>query len=57
MTVRIFGENFSGRGDFPLGANMGSDSISPKLLGESIFFFFFFFLRSPAVALGLTTFG
>ena len=24
-------ENFSGRGDFSLGVNMGSDSIPPKL--------------------------
>ena len=26
------GENFSGRGDFSLGVNMGSDSIPSKLL-------------------------
>ena len=27
-------ENFLGRGDFPLGVNMGSDSIFPKTLSD-----------------------
>ena len=29
------GENFSGRGDFSLGVNMGSNSIFPKTLTDA----------------------
>ena len=30
-------ENFSGRGDFPLGVNTGSDSIPPKLFWMRVY--------------------
>ena len=30
------GENFSGRGDFSLGVNMGSDYIPPKLFWKRV---------------------
>ena len=35
--VRSSEDNFSGRGDFSIGVNMGSDSISPKTLSEESF--------------------
>ena len=33
-TIPSSGENFSGRGDFPFGVNMGSDSIPSKTLSD-----------------------
>ena len=33
-SVLLWGEFFSGRGDFSLGVNMGSDSIPPKTLSD-----------------------
>ena len=35
-SIHLSGENFSRRGDFSVGVNMGSDSIPPKLSDEIV---------------------